>query len=164
MIPERVADMFKSIQWKIILIFLILTLSVMIVVGTFLLQNISEYYHNDFATTLSAQTFTPKVTAELERAAESDDPIGEITELMNIYSIRMGIDSFRNYYILDGTTAEVLSGSDSETREVAITENIVFALDGKIGQEVDRSKRYMDFALPIVIDGQPLYIAYVIDS
>ncbi|MCD8048264.1 MAG: cell wall metabolism sensor histidine kinase WalK [Clostridia bacterium] len=156
--------MFKSIQWKIILIFMILTLSVMIVVGTFLLQNISEYYHNDFATTLSAQTFTPKVTAELERAAASDDPIGEITELMNIYSVRMGIDSFRNYYILDGTTAEVLSGSDSETREVEITENIVFALDGKVGQEVDRSNRYMDFALPIQVDGQTRYIAYVIDS
>ena len=33
--------MFKSIQWKIIAIFLLLTVSVMIVVGTFLLQNIT---------------------------------------------------------------------------------------------------------------------------
>jgi len=156
--------MFKSIQWRIILIFLVLTLSVMIVVGTFLVQNISAYYHNDFATTLSAQAFTQKVVQELSIAASSDDPIGNITEIMNIYSVRMGIDSFRNYYILDGSTAEVLTGSESETREVKITPNIVFAMSGTVGQSIDRSESYMDFAQPIEVDGQTKYIAYVIDS
>ncbi len=156
--------MFKSIQWKIILIFLLLTLSVMIVVGTFLLQNISSYYHNDFATTLSAQSFTPNVVERLESAAASPDPIGSITEIMNIYSVRMGIDSFRNFYILDGKTAEVITGSDSDTREVEVTPNIVFALSGSVGQEIDRSKPYMDFAQPIKVNEKTKYIAYVIDS
>ncbi len=156
--------MFKSIQWKIILIFLLLTLSVMIVVGTFLLQNISSYYHNDFATTLSAQAFTPNVVERLEAAAASPDPIGSITGIMNIYSVRMGIDSFRNFYILDGKTAEVITGSDSDTREVEVTPNIVFALSGSVGQEIDRSNPYMDFAQPIKVNEKTKYIAYVIDS
>lgn len=156
--------MFRSIQWKIIAIFLLLTLSVMIVVGTFLLQNTSAYYHNDFATTMSAQAFTPSVMERLSRAASSDDPIAEMTEVMNIHSVRMGIDSFRNYYILDAVNADVLTGSDSETRKVAVTPNIISALDGKIGQEVDRSAPYMDFAAPIEAGGEIKYIAYVIDS
>lgn len=156
--------MFRSIQWKIIAIFLLLTLSVMIVVGTFLLQNISAYYHDDFATTLSAQAFTPSVAADLSAAALSEDPIASITGIMNIYSVRMGIDSFRNYYILDGSTAEVLTGSESGTRKVGITPNIVFAMDGKVGRTVDRSAPYMDFAMPILNDGNVRYIAYVIDS
>ncbi len=156
--------MFKSIQWKIITIFLLLTLSVMIVVGTFLLQNISAYYRDDFATTLSAQAFTPSVAADLSNAALSEDPIASITDIMNIYSVRMGIDSFRNYYILDGSTAEVLTGSESSTRKVDITANIVFAMDGEVGQSVDRSASYMDFAMPIKNGDDVLYIAYVIDS
>ena len=50
--------MFKSIQWKIIAIFLLLTVSVMIVVGTFLLQNITAYYYNEFSNSLREQVFT----------------------------------------------------------------------------------------------------------
>jgi two-component system sensor histidine kinase VicK len=136
----------------------------MIVVGTFLLQNISEYYNNDFATALSAQAFTPEFVAELESAAVSDDPIGEITNKMNLYSVRMSIDSFRNYYILSGSDASVITGSEPETRKVDITPNILFALDGSVGQSVDKSASYMDFAMPIKNGDNVLYIAYVIDS
>ena len=156
--------MFRSIQWKIIAIFLLLTLSVMIVVGTFLLQNTSAYYHNDFASTLSAQAFTPAVMERLSRAAGSSDPVAQMTEVMNIHSVRMGIDSFRNYYILDGKSGAVITGSESETRDVAITPNIIFAMDGKVGQEIDRSASFMDFAVPIEVGGDIKYIAYVIDS
>ncbi len=156
--------MFKSIQWKIIAIFLLLTLSVMIVVGTFLLQNISAYYHDDFATTMSAQGFTPSVCAELETAAKSSNPVEEITEIMNIYSVRMMIDSYRNYYILTPDGGKVLSSSRSDVAEVAITPNILAAIDGNVGSQVDRSAEYMDYAQPVKDGDRVMYIAYIIDS
>lgn len=156
--------MFKSIQWKIITIFLLLTLLVMIVVGTFLLQNISAYYHDDFATTLSAQAFTPLLRSELEAASRSDDPVGEITEIMNIYSIRMMIDSYRNYYVLSRDAARVLSSSDPEPIDVSITPNLISAMDGNVGSQIDRSASYMDYAYPITDRDGVRYIVYIVDS
>ncbi|MBQ8003265.1 MAG: HAMP domain-containing protein [Clostridia bacterium] len=156
--------MFKSIQWKIIAIFLLLTLSVMIVVGTFLLQNISAYYHDDFATTLSAQAFTPDMCSELERAAKSADPVGEITQIMDIYTVRMMIDSYRNYYILNPDATLVLASSDTNYGALTLTPNLICAMDGKTGLEIDRSASYMDYAFPIKDGDDVKYIAYVIDS
>lgn len=156
--------MFKSIQWKIIAIFLLLTLLVMIVVGTFLLQNISAYYHDDFATTLSAQAFNPSVCAALESAAKTDDPVGEITEIMNIYSIMMMIDSYRNYYILTPDATLVLASSAPEAGEVEITPNLIAAMDGTVGSEIDRSATFMDYAYPIKVGEEVKYIAYIVDS
>ncbi len=155
--------MFRSIQWKITAIFLLLTLSVMIVVGTFLLQNISVYYHNDFVTTVSTQTFTSSVCEELEAAARQEDAVGAITEIMNVYSVRMMVDSYRNYYILDGKTGEVLSTSGSANK-VEITPNIVMAMAGEVGSQVERTAQYMDYALPIKDGENVKYVAYIIDS
>ncbi len=156
--------MFKSIQWKVIAIFLLLTMSVMIVVGTFLLQNISAYYHDDFATTLTTQAFTPSVRAELAGAALSDNPVAELTEIMNIYSVRLMLDSYRHYYIIDGESGQVLSSSKSGSTKVDLTPNLLAAMDGSVGEEIDRSAEYMDYALPIKNGEKIEYIIYVIDS
>ncbi len=152
--------MFKSIQWKIIAIFLLLTVSVMIVVGTFLIQNISAYYYNDFNNSLDTQIFTEDVVEDFEAAADSSDPLNRCLELLKVYSVRMGIDSFRNYYILDNSL-NILGGSSSETGAKEATSNIMLALDGKRGNRADKDSEIMDYALPIN-DGQ--YIVYVTDS
>ena len=156
--------MFKSIQWKIITIFLLLTLSVMIVVGTFLLQNISAYYHDDFATTIAAQAFTPSVQAELDSVSGEENGVGEITQILNVYSVRMMLDSYRNYYVLDARDGKVLSGSNNSVTEVEITPNILTAMSGSVGNVIDRSATFMDYAVPIKNGEETLYIAYVIDS
>ena len=80
--------MFKSIQWKIIAIFLLLTVSVMIVVGTFLLQNISAYYYNDFNTSLDTQVFNEDVVEDFESALSGTDPLYNCLELLKVYSVR----------------------------------------------------------------------------
>lgn len=156
--------MFKSIQWKIIAIFLLLTLSVMIVVGTFLLQNISAYYHDDFATTIAAQAFTPSVSKELDNAASGENPLEDITKILNVYSVRMMLDSYRNYYVLDAASGAVLAGSDSNVTSVTVTPNILSAMSGQAGGSIDRSASYMDYAMPIKRGEEVVYIAYVIDS
>lgn len=156
--------MFKSIQWKIIVIFVLLTISVMVVVGTFLLQNISSYYLNEFRDSMSEQVFNREFLNELTEAAEGEQPVEEMEELLGVYSVWMGIDAFRNYYILDGATCRVLAGS-SRDEAFFTTPNIVTAMAGMTGSNIDRSARYMDYAVPITDkNGNVRYIISVRDS
>lgn len=152
--------MFKSIQWKIIAIFLLLTVSVMIVVGTFLLQNISAYYYNEFNTSLDTQVFDEDVVSDFESAAASNDPLYNCLDLLKVYSVRMGIDSFRNYYVLD-SSLNILGGSSSETGFREETPNLILALNGERGNISDKNSKIMDYALPLK-NGE--YIIYVTDS
>ncbi len=157
--------MFKSIQWKIIAIFLLLTISVMVVVGTFLLQNISSYYLNDFKTTMSDQVFGRQLLAELSEAAEEDEAVDEMEKLLQVYSVRMGIDSFRNYYILDASTCRVLARSDSDGGSFFTTPNIVSAMAGMTGDNIESDASYMDYAVPITDkNGNAKYIISVRDT
>ena len=135
--------MFKSIQWKLIAIFLLLTISVMIVVGTFLLQNISAYYYNDFSNSLDNQVFTEELCDELNSVSSQPDGLDKILELMKVYSIRMGIDSFRNYYVLD-SSFNFLGGSGERIEEFEHTDNLILAASGKKGNSVDKSLEIAD--------------------
>lgn len=152
--------MFKSIQWKIIAIFLLLTVSVMIVVGTFLLQNISAYYYNEFNNSLDTQVFTEALTKEIDSALASEDGVYKTLELLKVYSVRMGIDSFRNYYVLD-KSLNILGGSSDAGTAFNATPNLILAMTGKKGVLTDRNSAFMDYALPVA-DGE--YIIYVTDS
>ncbi len=152
--------MFKSIQWKIIAIFLLLTVSVMIVVGTFLLQNISAYYYNEFNNSLDTQVFTDTLTKEIDSALTLEDGVYKTLELLKVYSVRMGIDSFRNYYVLD-KSLNILGGSSDAGTSFPATPNLVLAMTGKKGILTDRNSAFMDYALPVA-NGD--YIIYVTDT
>lgn len=155
--------MFKSIQWKIIAIFLLLTVSVMIVTGTFLLQNISAYYYNEFSNSLTNQVFTTDFTDELKNAAQEENSQNRILELLSAYSIRMGIDSFRNYYLLD-SSLNIIGSSANTTGSVEGTPNLLLALTGENGVTIDKNAQYMDYALPISPEGVTKYIVYITDT
>ena len=155
--------MFRSIQWKIIAIFLLLTVSVMIVVGTFLLQNISAYYYNDFSSSLNERIFTGAVTDELKSVCKEPDATNKILDMLNAYSVRMGIDSFRNCYLLN-QSLEFLGGTSEDNKVFTPTQNLLLALSGKKGDLTDKKSNIMDYALP-VYDGETLrYIIYITDT
>lgn len=149
--------MFKSIQWKIIAIFLLLTVSVMIVVGTFLLQNITAYYHNDFTKSLDKQFFTDEVVSEFNSTIDSPDGVNKCLDLLKAYSVRMGIDSFRNYYILD-SSLNVLGGSSEKTDTFEPTSNLTLAMAGDRGNINEKDSRIMDYAISVGSSGHIIYI------
>lgn len=155
--------MFKSIQWKIIAIFLLLTITVMIVVGTFLLQNISAYYYNDFGNVLDNQVFTAEFLGEAENSLQYEDSPSRILELLKIYSVRMGIDSFRNYYLLD-TSLNVLGSSTESVSGFATSPNLLLALNGEKGALTDKKSPLMDYAVPLKSGDEVKYIIYVTDT
>lgn len=157
--------MFKSIQWKIISLFMLLSLSLVIFVGTFLMNSLLDYYHERFYTTIASNTFINDLTTSLNDTLNTPDPVERIKELLNAYSIQLGIDSYRNIYILDGKNAQVLYSSDDSTSiEPSITQNILSALNGQRGDSIQKNSSFLDFALPLVKDGKTAYIVYIKDT
>ena len=153
--------MFKSIQWKVLTLFLVLVISVMLVVGTFLLTSISKYYHDEFCTQMETAVFTRDFTDQLQSAAAEN--AGELETLLDTYVGRMGIDSYRNYYILSGVDGKVMYAPDG-SHTVAVTENILTALSGSVGSRVDRRSTVMDYAYPVKNAGGSQYIIYISDT
>ena len=157
--------MFKSIQWKVLTVLVLLILSVMLVVGTFLLNNISSYYHEEFKTQMEKMVFTDDFVKQLGAAASSGEgAVYNMRTLFEVYSGRVGIDSYRHYYILDGKTARVLFAYDNKgTEEIEITQNLLSAMSGEVGDTVNKRASIMDYAYP-VDGGTVSYIAYITDT
>ncbi len=114
---------------------------------------------------MSEQVFGSRLKEALTEAASGEEPIEEMEELLRIYSVQLGIDSFRNYYILDGATCRVLSRSDTGGEGFFTTPNIVTAMAGMTGDSVDKDAKFMDYAVPISDGTNPArYIVSVRDT
>ena len=149
-----------SISYKIVAMFVVLTISVIIVIGTFMINRIDAFYHDEFKT-LMRNVYNDEFCRQLAERAEGDDGTDTLKESIDAYSGQMGIDSFRNYYILDINTGKALFGSNPDlSKTLEITPNIISAMNGKTGDSTETNSSYMDYAAPI---GQK-YIVYVKDS
>ena len=158
-------QVFKSIQWKILTVFVLLIVSVMIAVGTFLLNSVSSYYHKEFVNHMEQMVFTNDFKKQLSDAANGTNPVEDIKKLFDIYSGRIGLDSYRSYSILSAHTASVIYSSDGRTTgDIDVSQNLLSAMEGSVGDTVNRRARFMDFAYPIERSGGAGYIVYIADS
>lgn len=156
--------LFKKIQWKLILVFLLLIVSVMIIAGTFLLSGVMTFYHNQFKRSMNEE-FTGAISKNLQVALNREDPESKIKEVMEAFSTsRLGINEFRNYYVLDGKNGSVIFTSDENNPAPDLTPNILTALGGENGDEVSLKENYMDYAYALKQGDDVKYIIYVRDS
>ncbi len=151
----------RSLQMKLVLVFVLLIVSVMAIVGTFMLNRVSVYYFDDFTEQMNS-VFNAELFAMLKNEAKAEDGAARLNTAVKAYSSAMKISSYRNYYILDGETGKTLFGS--KEGEVERTPAIISALSGKIGQEKKISSGYIDRACPIEVDGKVKYIVYIKDT
>ena len=151
--------MFKRLQGKLVTIFVLLVLAIMTVTGTFLILSVSNFYHQIFATELDS-VFSTEFINKIEDGIKSDSEYLE--NIIGAHVTVMGIDSYRNYYILapDGS---VLDSSTDIMPADFNTPNFISALSGKTGREVSVRNEFMDYAVPINNNGST-YIIYVIDT
>lgn len=161
--------MYRSLNFKIILIMVIFILTVMCVVGTVLLNSVLGYYTGDFSTqmtdTISAdsQLCTYVSEALAKSPAGSTAYVSEIKEIMTAYTGDLGIDRYRNYYILtmDGAC---IGGTDTELGEtLTVTDNMLSAMARKNENSVSASTDYADFAYYIK-GGDNECIIYIKDT
>ena len=158
----------RSLHIKLVLIMVLLIVSLMVVVGAFLMNSVTGYYIDEFYQQIAGAFGQDNVdfVRDLQTATEGEeDGAAMVGELLSAYAGVLGVDGHdRNYYVLDGATGRCLAGSAAEPDGgVTITPNISTALLGEPGFDSSVTADYMDAAIPITRGGQP-YIVYILDD
>ncbi len=157
--------MFRSLHMKLVLIMVLIMISVMAVVGTFLVNSVTTYNIDNFLSQMT-MVFTPEFISKLEDIeADAQQPEEDLSALMSAYSGALGIDKYRSFYILDAQSGTYLEGSDDQLAQtLPLTPNILTAMQGQVGEEIERLSDYFDVAIPVNVDGGSGYIVGVMDT
>ncbi len=154
----------KSLYSKIILILVVFIITVMSVVAVVLLGNIYSYYSGAFSNIMET-TFADDspLYMELESALGNSDYVKRQKEILLSYSSILGIDSYRNFYILD-MNGNFLESSDSSDKSYPEkTPNLISAMNKKTSGTQSQAVSYTDFAL--YLEGEERScIIYIRDS
>ncbi|MEG1943579.1 MAG: diguanylate cyclase, partial [Angelakisella sp.] len=90
--------MTKSVQTKLVLILVLLTVATMLIVGAVMVNRVSVFYDNDFEKQITS-FFDDSIINELSAAAAQKDGPKQIYRILEAYSGKLGIDSYRNFYV-----------------------------------------------------------------
>ncbi|MCM1149435.1 MAG: cell wall metabolism sensor histidine kinase WalK [Butyricicoccus sp.] len=155
----------KSLYTKLVIIMLVLILSIMTVVGAFLVRGVRSFYLSEFYEQMRTVFSNNELVGDLRSAADGEDAPELMAQILRAYSGELGVNSGkRSYYILSAA-GSVLTGSEqSAGGKMNITPNILTAISGREGYASDASADYMDVALPITGEHGGSYIVYIIDS
>ena len=154
--------MFRSLHRKLVLVLVLLIVSVMAVVGTFLINSVTSYHIREFQSQM-ASVFTSEFILTLEQNAGDGNAVQGMIEA---YSAPLGIDEYRCFYVLDGRTGAYLSGSDDDYgAQLQLTPNVLSAMNGQVGQQTQTLGEYFDVAIPIRDgEGKVAFVVGVLDD
>lgn len=147
--------------------FVLLVVSVMIIAGTVLITQVGEFYSERFSNSMTLVFGEEDITSEIKAAAQSENPVAAIGGILDFYASarRIELNENRVYYILDGKTAAVLDGIGLLTDEtLEKTPNVITAMSGEVGNEVNSQMNIMDFAYPVIVDSEVAYVIYIVDN
>ena len=150
----------RTLRMKMVMIMVILILALMTVIGAFLISGVGNFYISEFYVQME-RTFSPEFITQLQDLADGENGPTQMKELL-MAQTGLGIDvNDRNVYILD-SLGQVLEGSDERT-QVSVSQNLLTAMNGEVGQDGSVTGEFMDLAVPIVTD-EHSYIAYIYDN
>ncbi len=157
----------RTLHLKLVLILVLLIVSLMVVVGAFLMNSVTGYYIQDFYSQIAAAFGQDNAdfVRDLQTAREGEtDGAAMVEAVLSTNEGVLGVDRrHRNFFVLDGATGRYLGGSAPEPEGgVAVTPNLSKALLGQMGFESSVTADYMDAAIPITRGGQD-YIIYLLD-
>lgn len=137
--------MVKKLQTKLVFILVLLTVISMAIVGSVLVSSVTSFYGEDFNKQVN-NFFNESVMEDLVEAANADPTGQELYRTLSLYSSRLGIDTYRNVYILD-SNAKFINGSNPDLG-VALekTQNMLQAINGSNTSATPASESYMDYA------------------
>lgn len=156
--------MYKNLQFKIVVIFVVFTIVVITSVGGIMLHRTVNFYDDEFMSQMR-ETFGEgsNLVIELREAFDSEDSYEMQNEILKAYASSIGVDKHRNYYVLD-INGNFKEGSDKNLgSELEITPNIVSAMNGEIGAVSGFWSEYIDYAVRVSGNGKSSII-YVKDT
>jgi len=156
--------MFKSLYFKIVLILLVFIMAIMCVVSMVLLNNVTSFYMEQFTEQMEenfgeASPLYEELKGALARSSYAQDQ----KTILSSYATVLGIDSYRNYYILnmDGI---MLAGSDEEQgAELRISTNMLAAMNRRTENKQLSNSSYADYAVYMSV-GNRECIIYIVDT
>ncbi len=156
--------MFRSLHMKLVLILVLLIVSVMAVVGTFLINSVSTFYLDSFYEQIQG-VFTPDMIFSMQQSAAESAEKG-LDTILSAHKSGLGIDDYRNYYILDGEGRFLAGSNETLAGSLTRTSNIVSAMAGGTGARSSIADSIMDVAVPLDTDGNGSvdYIVYISDD
>ena len=160
--------MFRSLHMKLVLIMVLLIVSLMTVVGAFLVNSVTRFYLADFYSQMDDMfSKDTEFVRDLTTQAEpGEDTTAALWEVLSAYRGDLGVDGRnRNIYVLDGDTGAYLVGSDEVAGpNLDSTPNLLAAVArGEVWDESDVTADYMDLAIPIT-RGAGSYVVYILDN
>lgn len=157
--------MLRSLHTKLVMILILLILSLMIVVGSFLINSVEAFYLRDFYTRVATRFSDSEMISDLRTPREDEENGAEMLDwVLSGYSGELGVDGLnRQLYILDETGAYLTGGDREQGKHLEYTDNLTTAVMGEIGQESNAVADYMDIAIPIQ-RGDEHYIIYIVDN
>jgi len=153
--------MYKSLNIKLVLIFIIFIISVMATVGVFLLNSVFSFYTNDFITQ-TEDSIDGIVKERLNENLKYADFAKAQKQLLLAYSGSFGFDQNRHFYILD-MQGNVLQSSADEEKSLIKTRNLLAAMNKKAGFKQSLGADFMDYALYLQNNGHECII-YIKDN
>jgi two-component system sensor histidine kinase VicK len=109
--------MFRSLHMKLVTLMVLLIVSLMTVVGAFLINSVVGFYLDDFYNQM-IQAFnndTEFVRLLTVQTGPDEDGVLMLQKVLSDNMGALGVDGrSRNYYILDGDTGAYLAGSNDE--------------------------------------------------
>lgn len=153
--------LFKSLQWKLVTVFMLLVLLIMVISGAFILVRMTYHHHCVFYGEMEG-VFTASLTKEIETKSASDEEY--IIKKMRKLRVPLGIDADRNYYIISAETGSFIDGTVLPESDFYIdSENYISALSGNIGNKINIRNLNMDYAVSVKTPNGEMII-YVNDS
>ncbi len=153
--------MFRSLHMKLVLILILLIVSVMAVMGTFLINSVGNFYLKDFHDQVTG-VFTSEMLVSLNEAAQEGGE-DQLASVVTAWTGSLGIDSHRNYYILDADGGYLSGSRVQASADLSATPNLIAAMAGEVGIQNSVVESYLDAAYP-VDGGDQDYIVYIKDD
>lgn len=150
---------------KLVLILVLLIVSIMAVVGTFLINGVNTFYLDNFYDQIAGTFGTSEessIVPTLEEAAEKNGEQG-LMDVLSALAPKLGINDYRNYYILSGEGYFMAGSNVPLGAELERTSNVIAAMAGNVGDRSSAVGSVMDFAVPID-GGDQQYIIYIVDD
>jgi len=158
----------RSLHMKLVMIMVLLILSLMTVVGAFLINSVMAFYLEDFYTQMSNVFARESLTRDLTTATQGEeDGAQAILDILETYSGELGLNGYsRTLFILDGETGEYLAGNNDDAGKNLSYDsaNLTHALaTGEDSSSPNMAADYMDVAITLDRGGSS-YVIYILDN
>lgn len=160
------AEMFKRLQWKMVIMFIALVFITMLIAGVFMMSNIIEVYRDEFIsqqTAVAEGDFAISLKNAFNSKGTTEEKIAKARNSISLYAGEMGLGVERECYVLDAKSGEIVTSYTGESVVLEKTPNIISAMAGEEGNDFSFSAGYMDYA-HLFSAGDNDYIIYVKDN